>query len=104
MTWSEKWRSADRPDPSEIPDEYGISANSTEKLMCYYFCGITVLSYVGIRFVGTRDLLVAGIPVLMWVIVIIAALVILGLYVIFSHNSGRDTIADVGNQTELDNE
>ncbi|ELZ05045.1 hypothetical protein C482_02786 [Natrialba chahannaoensis JCM 10990] len=72
--------------------------------MCYYFCGVTVLSYVGIRFVGTQDLLVAGIPVLMWVIAVIAMLVILGLYVIFSHNSGSETITDIGNQTDLDNE
>ncbi|MFC4247941.1 hypothetical protein ACFOZ7_13480 [Natribaculum luteum] len=100
MPWSEKWRSVDRPDPSEIPDRYNISARSTEKIMLIYFTGTTIFAYLGMKFVGTRDQLIAGLPVMMWTIVLVSALVILGLYVVLTKSEPSERMTDLGDETE----
>lgn len=81
MPWREEWRSEDRPKAESIPKEYKLTSNATDNLIMGYFAGVLVLSYLGLRFVGTQARLVAGIPVLIWLTVGISVLIIAGLYV-----------------------
>lgn len=46
-----------------------------------YFGGVLVLSYLGLRFIGTSAGLIAGIPVLIWLTVGVSVLIIGGLFV-----------------------
>ncbi|KDE59766.1 hypothetical protein EL22_17820 [Halostagnicola sp. A56] len=104
MSWSEQWRSVDRPDSSEIPDEFSISARSTEKMMLVYFTGTTIIAYLGMKFIGTRDQLIAGLPVMMWTVVLVSVLVILGLYAVFTRSEPSEQVADLGDSTEAKHE
>ncbi|AUV84198.1 hypothetical protein C2R22_21765 (plasmid) [Salinigranum rubrum] len=83
MAWSEGWRSEDRPDTSQIPEEYRLSANMRENLMIGYFAGIIGVAYFALRFMS-EPTLIAGIPALMWLTVGVSALVMLGLYISFA--------------------
>lgn len=104
MPWEEEWRSADRPKRSEIPDEYGFSASSTEKRMIAYFSGTTVFSYLAMKYVGTLDVLVAGLPVMMWVMLLISALVVIGLYIVFTGYRANNATADLENETGVNDD
>jgi hypothetical protein len=81
MPWNEKWRSEDRPASQEIPDEYRLTANAGDNRIMGYFGGVLVLSYLGLRFIGTSAGLIAGIPVLIWLTVGVSVLIIGGLFV-----------------------
>ncbi|MFC6719770.1 hypothetical protein ACFQGT_18285 [Natrialbaceae archaeon GCM10025810] len=104
MPWGEPWRSVDRPNSSEIPDEYSLSARSTEKMMLGYFTGTTIIAYLGMKFIGTQDQLIAGLPVMMWMVVLVSVLVILGLYAVFTRSEPVEEIADIGESTEAEHE
>ena len=91
MPWKEKWRSEDRPKPESIPKEYKLTSNAADNHLMGYFFGVLVLSYLGLRFVGTQAKLIAGIPVLIWLTVGVSVLIIAGLYASFTRaNTSED--------------
>jgi uncharacterized membrane protein YedE/YeeE len=80
VPWSENWRHQDRPDADQIPTAYRTFDRRSNRLILGYFGGVIVLSYVLLSTIGTQPTLVAGIPVLMWVMVGVALLILIGLY------------------------
>lgn len=92
MPWQEEWRNQERPDGRDIPDEYSLVSNLKENTMVGYFIGVLVASYIALETIGTQAILIAGLPVLMWLMVGIAALVLIGLYLSASRERvTRDT-------------
>ena len=86
MSWKEEWRSARRPDASEIPKPYTLWPGGTDRLVVAYFAAVVLFSYLGLRFLGTRSILVAGLPVLMLVTMGISLLCVVGLFLL-AHRS-----------------
>lgn len=72
--------------------------------MIGYFTATTIFSYFAMRFVGTRDQLLAGLPVMMWIIVFISALVIFGLYVVYTQSETTENVAEIGDRTEVNDD
>jgi len=72
--------------------------------MIGYFTATTIVSYLGVKYVGTRDQLIAGLPVLMWVVLLISGLVILGLYVVLAKSTTSESVAELGDNTEVQND
>ena len=79
MNWKEGWRKSKRPHPSEIPEEYALWPAGTDRLIVVYFAAVFVLTYLGLEYLGTQAVLVAGLPVLMVVTIGVSVLFVLGL-------------------------
>ena len=79
VNWKEGWRQAKRPHPSEIPEEYALWPAGTDRLIVVYFAAVFVLTYLGLEYLGTQAVLVAGLPVLMVVTIGVSVLFVLGL-------------------------
>jgi len=80
MSWSEDWRHQERPDADQISTAYRTFNRRSNRLILGYFGGVVVLSYVLLSTIATQPTLVAGIPILMWVMIGIALLILIGLY------------------------
>lgn len=98
MPWQEEWRNQDRPDESQIPEEYSLVSNLADNKMVGYFIGVLVASYIALETIGTQAILIAGLPVLMWLMVAIAALILIGLYISASRERVTDDTARTDNQ------
>ncbi len=82
MPWREKWRHQDRPDADQIPAEYGLLGDRSNSLVFGYFIGVIGVGYVSLATVGTRPVLIGGLPVLQVLLVAIAVLIVFGLYLV----------------------
>lgn len=96
MPWQEEWRNQERPDEQEIPDKYSLVSDLKENKMVGYFIGVLVVSYIALKTIGTRAILIAGLPVLMWLMVGIAVLILIGLYI----SASRERITENTVQTD----
>jgi len=79
VNWKEDWRKAKRPHPSEIPEEYALWPAGTDRLIVVYFAAVFLLTYLGLEYLGTQAVLVAGLPVLMVVTIGVSILFAVGL-------------------------
>ncbi len=79
MNWKEEWRKAKRPHPSEIPEQYALWPAGTDRLIVVYFAVVFLLTYLGLEYLGTQAVLVAGLPVLMAVTIGVSFLFVVGL-------------------------
>lgn len=95
MPWRETWRHQERPDADQIPEEYGLLADRSNSIVFGYFTGVIGLAYVLLATVGTRPTLVAGVPVLQWLLVAIAVLIVFGLYLAVHRQQSDTTSMDV---------
>ncbi len=86
--WKEGWRQVERPDASEIPEPYALWPGGTDRLVVVYFVAVILVSYLGLRFLGTRSVLVGGLPVLMLVTMIISLLFVVGLWLLAYRSRG----------------
>ena len=96
MSWQEEWRNQERPDGRQIPDEYSLVSNLKENTMVVYFIGVLVASYIALETIGTQAILIAGLPVLMWLMVGIAVLILIGLYI----SASRERVSEDTAQTD----
>ena len=96
MPWSEDWRHQERPDADQIPAEYRTFDRRSNRLILGYFGGVVVLSYVLLSTIGTQPTLVAGLPVLMWIMVAVALLILVGLYFTTYQNHSTSPDAQEG--------
>jgi len=87
MPWNESWLKTERPPASEHPKKYGFWPGGRGSLIFGYFIAITVLDYLALTFLGTRPVVIAGIPLLLWITIIFALLTIVG---IMGLSSGKD--------------
>ena len=90
MSWKESWRQARRPGPSEIPRPYALWPGGTDHLVVAYFVAVILFSYLGLRFLGTRSVLVAGLPALMLVTMGISLLFVAGLCLLAYRSRARE--------------
>jgi len=88
VNWKEDWRQARRPNASEIPEQYALWPANTDRLMVAYFAVVALLTYLGLEYLGTQPVLVAGLPMLMVVTIGVSFLFILGL-LLLAHRSSR---------------
>ncbi len=95
MPWRETWRHQERPDADQIPEEYGLLVDRSNSIVFGYFTGVIGLAYVLLATVGTRPTLVAGVPVLQWLLVAIAVLIVFGLYLAVHRQQSDTTSMDV---------
>lgn len=72
--------------------------------MIAYFSGTTIFAYVTMRYLGTQDQLIAGLPLMMWLVVLISALVILGLYVVVTQSNTTESVSETLDNTEVKND
>ncbi len=79
MPWNESWRTANRPPASEHPKKYGFWPGGRSSMIFSYFIAITVADYLALTFLGTRPVIIAGIPLLIWITIVFAALTIGGI-------------------------
>lgn len=104
MPWREKWRHQERPDADQIPTEYSLGGQSNG-LMLGYFTGVVVLAYLLLSTVGTRSTVVAGLPVLLWLLVGIAVCILIGLYfTLQQHHPDETTRVTVAPTTDKEGE
>jgi hypothetical protein len=96
MPWQEEWRNQDRPEDNQIPNKYGLLSNLKDNKMVAYFIGVLVASYFALGTIGTQATLLAGLPVLMWLMVGIAALILIGLYI----SASRERVTEDTAQTD----
>ncbi len=89
MNWTEDWRKAKRPHPSEIPEQYALWPAGTDRLIVVYFAAVFLLTYLGLEYLGTQAVLVAGLPVLMVVTIGVSFLFIVGL-LLMAYRSQRN--------------
>jgi beta-lactamase regulating signal transducer with metallopeptidase domain len=69
--------------------------------MIGYFAGVLVASYVALHLVGSNQTLIMGLPVLLWLMVGVSALVILGLYLSFSNRNVNEQVTDIQTGAEV---
>ena len=79
MKWNEDWLKANRPPASQHPKKYTFWPRGRGRLIFGYFIFITLLDYVVLTLFGGRPILIAGMPLLIWITVIFAALTIAGI-------------------------
>ena len=89
MNWNEGWRQAKRPHPSEIPEEYALWPAGTDRLIVIYFAAVFLLTYLGLEYLGTQAVLVAGLPMLMVVTIGVSFLFVVGL-LLMAYRSKRN--------------
>ena len=90
MNWKEEWRKAKRPHPSEIPEQYALWPAGTDRLIVVYFAAVFLLTYLGLEYLGTQAVLVAGLPVLMVVTIGVSVLFAVGL-LLMAYRSKRNS-------------
>ena len=90
MNWKEDWRQARRPNASEIPEQYALWPANTDRLMVAYFAVVALLTYLGLKYLGSQPVLVAGLPLLMVVTIGVSLLFIVGL-LLLAHRSSRSS-------------
>ena len=98
MNWNEEWRQAKRPHASEIPEQYALWPAGTDLLIVVYFAAVALVTYLGLEYLGTQAVLVAGLPVLMVVTIIVSVLFIVGLFLLAYRSGGS---AQGGSSKEL---
>ncbi len=89
MNWTEDWRKAKRPHASEIPEQYALWPAGTDRLIVVYFAAVFLLTYLGLEYLGTQAVLVAGLPVLMVVTIGVSFLFVVGL-LLMAYRSQRN--------------
>ena len=89
MNWKEEWRKAKRPHPSEIPEQYALWPAGTDRLIVVYFAVVFLLTYLGLEYLGTQAVLVAGLPMLMVVTIGVSFLFLVGL-LLMAYRSKRN--------------
>ncbi len=89
MKWKEDWRKAKRPHASEIPERYALWPAGTDRLIVVYFAAVFLLTYLGLEYLGTQAVLVAGLPVLMVVTIGVSFLFVVGL-LLMAYRSQRN--------------
>lgn len=100
MPWREKWRHQERPDADQIPTEYSLFGGRSNRLTLGYFTGIVVLAYMLLSTIGSQPTLIAGLPVLLWLMVGIALFILCGLYfTLQQHQPDRTTSVNVAPTT-----
>jgi len=93
VNWKEEWRKAKRPHPSEIPEEYALWPAGTDRLIVVYFAVVFLLTYLGLEYLGTQAVLVAGLPMLMVVTIGVSVLFGVGL-LLMAYRSKRNSRSD----------
>ncbi len=88
MKWKEDWRKAKRPHASEIPERYALWPAGTDRLIVVYFAAVFLLTYLGLEYLGTQAVLVAGLPMLMVVTIGVSFLFVVGL-LLMAHRSKK---------------
>ena len=91
MKWNEDWLKANRPPASEHTKKYTLWPQGRGRLIFGYFILITLLDYVVLTLFGGRPVLIAGMPLLIWITVIFALLTIAGILVFDSWTKHRDS-------------
>ncbi len=79
MKWNEDWLKTNRPPASQHPKKYTFWPQGRGRLIFGYFIAITLLDYVVLTLFGGRPVLIAGMPLLIWITVIFAVLTIAGI-------------------------
>ncbi len=79
MQWNEDWLKADRPPASEHPKKYTFIPSGSGRVVFIYFVGLTFLDYLALTFFGGLPIIIAGMPLLIWITVAFAALTIAGI-------------------------
>ncbi|MEE8348690.1 MAG: hypothetical protein V3R94_03910 [Acidobacteriota bacterium] len=87
MNWNEDWLKADRPPASEHPKKYTFIPSGSGRVVFFYFVFIIVLDYLALTFLGGRPVVIAGMPLLIWITVVFAALTIAGIMFFSSRNN-----------------
>lgn len=95
MPWRETWKDQERPDADQIPEEYSLLPNGSNRLVFGYFTGVIGLAYVSLATVGTQPTLVAGLPVLQGLLVLIAVLIAVGLYLVVHQQPDNTSSMDI---------
>ena len=88
MNWKEEWRKVKRPHPSEIPEQYALWPAGTDRLIVVYFAAVFLLTYLGLEYLGTQAVLVAGLPMLMVVTIGVSFLFLVGLLLMAYRSKG----------------
>ncbi len=91
MKWNEDWLKANRPSASQHPKRYTFWPRGRGRLIFGYFIFITLLDYVALTLFGGRPTLIAGMPLLIWITVIFAALTIAGILGFDSRTGNQDS-------------
>ncbi len=91
MNWNEDWLKADRPPASEHSKRYTIWPTGTGRLAFTYFIVITVLDYLALTVLGGRPIVLAGMPLLIWITLIFALLTIAGIFGFSSRAENEET-------------
>ncbi len=89
MNWSEKWRKTPRPPASKHQKKYSFWPSGTGRLTFAYFIFITLLDYVALTTLGQQPILIAGMPLLIWITVIFALLTISGILLLDSRMNDK---------------
>ena len=89
MKWNEDWLKANRPPASQHPKRYTFWPRGRGRLIFGYFIFITLLDYVVLTLFGGRPILIAGMPLLIWITVIFAVLTIAGILGFDSWNKNQ---------------
>jgi hypothetical protein len=79
MQWNEDWLKADRPPASEHPKKYTFIPSGSGRVVFIYFVALTFLDYLALTFFGGLPIIIAGMPLLIWITVAFAALTIAGI-------------------------
>jgi len=103
MKWNEDWLKANRPPASEHTKKYTFWPRGRGRLIFGYFIFITLLDYVVLTLFGGRPVLIAGMPLLIWITVIFAALTIAGILGFNSRSENQEASPAESPQAE-DNE
>ena len=87
MNWNEDWLKANRPPASEHPKKHTFIPSGPGRVVLIYFVTIIVLDYLALTFLGGRPIIIAGMPLLIWITIVFAALTIAGILFFSSRNN-----------------
>mgnify|MGYP001409142146 CR=1 FL=1 len=91
MNWNENWLKTDRPPASEHPKQYTLIPSGSGRVVFIYFVAIIILDYLALTFLGGRPVVIAGMPLLIWITVVFAALTIAGILFFSSRNNDNSS-------------
>ena len=89
MNWNEDWLKANRPPASEHPQKYTFIPSGPGRVVFIYFAALIVLDYLALTFLGRLPVVIAGMPLLIWITVVFAVLTIAGILFFSSRNNGE---------------
>jgi len=87
MNWNEDWLKTNRPPASEHPKKYTLIPSGSGRIAFIYFVTLIALDYLALTLFGGLPIVIAGMPLLIWITVIFAILTIAGILWFSSRNS-----------------